>query len=191
MEERTAAERRAQQIRMATQNKMRNDAAMKWVAAINTYRVATAATALGTDFPGTSDLTVEHKNGSTQITLDNSRGVPINPMNSMTPATGWTAKRFTETSDKSRGVIITNLGPAATETESYGYVNFFYDNTAATIAKRPGAITGVTPGRSGDGVLTFTRKPLNKPIKIGHARCWVAMRGIYPLKRTNRRQKWC
>ncbi len=30
---------------------------------------------------------------------------------------------------------------------------------------------------------------LNKSIKIDHARCWVVMSGIYPLRRATRRQK--
>ena len=158
---RTAHKTAQDDMMKAAANKARNDAAMKWVAAINTYKVATAAANgdnaantnaavsgnLSADLPKTSDLKVEHKNGSTQITLDDSRGLPITPMDSMAPATGWTAKSFTETPDKSRGVIITNRGPAVTRTQRHGYANYF------TIADTTTPLTGVTI--DANGVLTF------------------------------------
>ncbi len=40
-------------------------------------------------------------------------------------------------------------------------------------------------------LISEVKEPLSKPVKIDHARCWVVMSGIYPLKRANRRQKWC
>ena len=72
-------------------------------------------------------LKVDYKSGTTTIELRDKRGNKItNVEDTASPATGWTAKRFTKTADESRGVIITSRGGATEKTNTYSYTNFFF-----------------------------------------------------------------
>ena len=73
-----------------------------------------------------SSLKTEVKEGATVPTIEVRRdtGVKLTAMNAMSPGDGWTAKRFA-LSDKSRGVVATNLGPDKVKVTEYGYGTFF------------------------------------------------------------------
>ena len=170
--QRAAMEAEEERQRAAAEKKDRDDAAKLWVAAINAYQFGT-----GSEFSTLSseitDLKVEYKNGSTQITLDNDADVPIRPENSTSPAMGWTAKRFNET-DKSRGVIVTNQGSKMGKPLKTSFADYFfsaYDGTPArTTAKNPSPIPGITVGDDEFrplGDMTFTTTAVLKDSYFG------------------------
>ena len=164
----------------AAAKKARDDAAKLWVAAITDYKVGTTVT----DFDALKDeitnLDIESKDGTTTIELSNQRGVKItNVADTASPATGWTAKRFTKTADKSRGVIITSLGGSSDKLNRYSYANFFftaYDGTADGSTAKENPISGVTGITVNDaaaanlGQVTFTNAAMLKDSYFGGKR---------------------
>ena len=124
-------------------------AAMKWVHAINAYEVGKGN--LHDDLMGTKDLKVEYKDGSTQITLNNSKGTAITPTTATSPATGWTAKRFVETAGKSHGVIITNRVGPETTVKPMEFPEFAAGNQSSS-----DGLFGVTVDDT-SGVVTFMK----------------------------------
>ena len=150
------------------QNKT-NEAVKKWITAIDTYDVGTVA-ALVTDLKGTSGLEVEvNDSGVTTIELDNAQGVPIPATSTISPTTGYTAKRFTETADKSRGVILTSRSKGADRTKQHSYTNYFYTSDTAGTLISPLPIAGVTPAAN-TGVLTFATTAVFRNNQFGGTR---------------------
>ena len=152
-EARTAYNQDKERIRMAAEKKERDDAAKLWITAIDDYDVGAVAQ-LDDDLSGTQDLDVDIENGSAVITLnDDDNGLPISSIDSQAPATGWTAKRFTETAERSRGVIVTNRVAPEDETVRQGFIRFFFTTPDGGATYAPTAtpvITGVTGAVNND-----------------------------------------
>ena len=74
---------------------------------------------------------------------------------------------------------------------NHDIILFYANDENNTFNKLYGELTDRQKTLLRVGYNLGSREPLNKPIKIDHARCWVVMSEIYPLKRANRRQKWC
>lgn len=154
---RTAYNQEKERMRMAAEKKTRDDAAKLWITAIDDYDVGTVAQ-LDDDLRGTQDLDVDIENGSAVITLnDDENGLPISSTNSQAPAAGWTAKRFTETAERSRGVIVTNRVAPEDETVRQGFIRFFFTTADGGATYAPTAtpvITGVTGAVNNDNQPT-------------------------------------
>ena len=98
---------------------------------------------------------------------------------------GWTNKLIWGDNK----LILSSLknGPMREEIERQGGIKLIYIDPPFDV----GADFSMDIEVGGDTFTKNPKEPLNKPIKIDHTRCCVVMRGIYPLKVTNRRQKWC
>lgn len=93
----------------------------------------------------------------TTITLKDVDGFALNAMDTMAPARGWTAKKFSFEDNTGKGAVFTNLGGPDVQTKTKKYDNFFSINpdNDTTNAGTP-MITGLTAKSGTTGQLVFT-----------------------------------